>query len=83
VSSHIFKNPDYIGVKRLTSASATAQMGAPAPVALRLTMLTTLKHPMQLSDISRGICSLVLGAMGHYQAAEKDLLLQSENTCTS
>jgi hypothetical protein len=73
VSSRIFKNPDYIDVKRLTSASATAQMGA--PVALRLTMLTTLKHPMQLSDISRGICSLILGAMGHCQTAEKSLLL--------
>ena len=28
VSSKTFKNPDYIDVKRLTSASATAQMGA-------------------------------------------------------
>jgi hypothetical protein len=46
-------------VKRLTSASATAQIGA--PVALRLTMRTALKHPMQLSGISRGICSLILG----------------------
>ena len=73
VSSKIFKNPHHIGVKRLPSASATAQIGAPA--ALRLTMRTTLKHPMQLSDISRGICSLILGAMGHYQAAEASLLL--------
>jgi hypothetical protein len=38
---HIFLN-DHIDVKRLTSASATAQMGA--PVALRLTMLTTWTH---------------------------------------
>jgi hypothetical protein len=30
---------------------------------------------MQLSDISRGICSLILGAMGHYQTAETSLLL--------
>ena len=73
VSSKIFKNPHHIGVKRLTSASATAQIGA--PVALRLTMRTALKHPMQLSDISRGICSLILGAMGHYQTAETSLLL--------
>ena len=74
VSSNIFYNPRHIGAKRLTSASATAQIGA--PVALRLTMLTALKHPMQLCDISRGICSLILGAMGHYQAAGKSLLLR-------
>ena len=73
VSSKIFKNPHHIGVKRLTSASATAQIGA--PVALRLTMLTTLQHPKQLSDISRGMCSLILGAMGHYQTAETSLVL--------
>ena len=67
------QDPHHIGVKRLTSASATAQIGA--PVALRLTMLTAWKHPMQLCDISRGICSLILGAMGHYQTAETSLLL--------
>jgi hypothetical protein len=39
VSSKIRKNPDNIDVKRLTSASVTAQMGA--PVAVQLTMLTT------------------------------------------
>jgi hypothetical protein len=64
---------DNIDVKRLTSASATAQIGA--PVAVQLTMLTTLQHPMKLSDISKGICSLILGAMGHYQTAETSLLL--------
>ena len=44
-------------------------------VVLRLTMRAELKHTMQLSDISRGICSLILGAMGHYQTAETSLLL--------
>ena len=39
VSSKIRKNPDNVDVKRLTSASVTAQMGA--PVAVQLTMLTT------------------------------------------
>jgi hypothetical protein len=63
VSSKIRKNPDFIDVKRLTSASATAQMGA--PVAVQLAMFTTLKHPIQLFGISRGICLLILGAMGH------------------
>ena len=54
-----------------------------APVALRLTVLTTLKHPMQLSDISRGICSLILGAMGHYQTAETSLLLHMVRSINS
>ena len=36
VSSKIRKNPDNIDVKRLTSASVTAQMGA--PVAVQLTI---------------------------------------------
>jgi hypothetical protein len=70
VSSKTFKNTGYIGAKRLTSASATAQMGA--PVALRLTMLTTLKHPMQLSDTSRGLTSRDLFCIdSRIQFAEK------------
>ena len=73
VSSNIFQNPHHIGVKRLTSASATAQYrctcGATTDHAHGIKA-----HPMQLSDISRGICSLILGAMGHYQTAETSLL---------
>ena len=53
VSSKTRKNPSNAGVKNQTPASATAQIGAPA--ALRLTMRTALQHPMQLSDISRGM----------------------------
>jgi hypothetical protein len=45
------------------------------PVAPHLAMLTTLKHQIKLLDISRGICSLNSGAMGHYHAAETGLLL--------
>ena len=50
------------------------------PVAAQLTMLTTLKHPIKLFDISSGMCSLILGATGHYQAAQTGLLLQMSAT---